>query len=194
MRKALGAKQRDVLLQFLIESASLALVGGALAYLAESWLASSLRWSLGFRPRCPLWAIFLGLVPGHRAWASSLASIPASKAAKLDPVVASARGDVREVQRALRSQRVAASSTREELRIQDRNFENWKTDLDSQAGFELKLEQLGAGHHGARTNTRIGQDGAGHPARQQAALGTDRPGHRDRCDHRDHDLLGHQRR
>jgi len=87
VRKALGAKQRDVLLQFLIESATMSFVGGAIGVLAGVCVGKLITIFVGFPTTVPVWAIFLGLL---------LASVvgiffgvyPASKAAKLDPVVA----------------------------------------------------------------------------------------------------------
>ena len=66
VRKALGAKQRDVLLQFLIESASLALVGGAIGVIGGVLVGKVITLVVGFPTAVPLWAILLGLVPGHR--------------------------------------------------------------------------------------------------------------------------------
>ena len=40
VRKALGARQRDVLMQFLIESATMALTGGAIGVLCGVWSPS----------------------------------------------------------------------------------------------------------------------------------------------------------
>ena len=61
MRKALGAKQRDVLMQFLIESASLALVGGAFGVLGGVLVGKLITVIVGFPTAVPIWAVFLGL-------------------------------------------------------------------------------------------------------------------------------------
>ena len=87
VRKALGAKQRDVLLQFLIESAALALVGGALGVLGGVLVGKVITLVVGFPTAVPVWAIFLGLFLAA-AVGIFFGVYPASKAAKLDPVVA----------------------------------------------------------------------------------------------------------
>jgi putative ABC transport system permease protein len=87
VRKALGAKQRDVLMQFLIESASLALVGGAIGVLGGIAVGKLITIVVGFPTAVPLWAIFLGLVLAG-AVGIFFGVYPASKAARLDPVVA----------------------------------------------------------------------------------------------------------
>jgi putative ABC transport system permease protein len=87
VRKALGAKQRDVLLQFLIESASLALVGGALGVMGGVLVGKLITIVVGFPTAVPIWAIFLGLLLAA-AVGIFFGVYPASKAAKLDPVVA----------------------------------------------------------------------------------------------------------
>ncbi len=87
VRKALGAKQRDVLLQFLIESASLALVGGIFGVLGGILVGKLITIFVGFPTAVPLWAIFLGLFLAG-AVGIFFGVYPASKAAKLDPVVA----------------------------------------------------------------------------------------------------------
>jgi putative ABC transport system permease protein len=87
VRKALGAKQRDVLMQFLIESASLALVGGAIGVLMGVGVGKLITLVVGFPTSVPLWAIFLGLFLAG-AVGIFFGVYPASKAAKLDPVVA----------------------------------------------------------------------------------------------------------
>jgi putative ABC transport system permease protein len=87
VRKALGAKQRDVLMQFLIESASLALVGGAIGVLGGIAVGKLITIIVGFPTAVPLWAIFLGLVLAG-AVGIFFGVYPASKAARLDPVVA----------------------------------------------------------------------------------------------------------
>jgi putative ABC transport system permease protein len=87
VRKALGAKQRDVLLQFLIESASLALVGGAVGVTGGILVGKIITLVVGFPTAVPLWAIFLGLLLAG-AVGIFFGVYPASKAARLDPVVA----------------------------------------------------------------------------------------------------------
>jgi putative ABC transport system permease protein len=87
VRKALGAKQRDVLLQFLIESGFLALVGGALGVLSGILVGKIITVVIGFPTAVPIWAIFLGLVLATSV-GIFFGVYPASKAAKLDPVVA----------------------------------------------------------------------------------------------------------
>jgi putative ABC transport system permease protein len=87
VRKALGAKQRDVLMQFLIESASLALVGGAIGVLGGILVGKIITLVVGFPTAVPIWAIFLGLVLAT-AVGVFFGVYPASKAAKLDPITA----------------------------------------------------------------------------------------------------------
>jgi len=87
VRKALGAKQRDVLMQFLIESASLALVGGAFGVMGGILVGKIITLVVGFPTAVPLWAIFLGLFLAT-AVGIFFGVYPASKAARLDPVVA----------------------------------------------------------------------------------------------------------
>jgi putative ABC transport system permease protein len=87
VRKALGAKQRDVLMQFLIESAFLSLVGGAFGVLGGVVVGKLITLVVGFPTAVPIWAIFLGLFLAT-AVGIFFGVYPASKAAKLDPVVA----------------------------------------------------------------------------------------------------------
>jgi putative ABC transport system permease protein len=87
VRKALGARQRDVLLQFLIERATLALVGGGLGALVGVGVGKVITLVVGFPTNAPLWVILLGLFLAG-AVGIFFGVYPASKAAKLDPVVA----------------------------------------------------------------------------------------------------------
>ena len=78
VRKALGAKQRDVLMQFLIESASLALVGGAIGVLGGIAVGKLITIIVGFPT-----AFRFGPFSWDSFWpapsASSSASIPPAK-------------------------------------------------------------------------------------------------------------------
>ena len=87
VRKALGAKQRDVLLQFLIESATMSLTGGAIGVLCGVIVAKLITLIIGFPTTVSLWSVLLGLFVSA-ATGIFFGVYPASKAAKLDPVVA----------------------------------------------------------------------------------------------------------
>jgi putative ABC transport system permease protein len=87
VRKALGAKQRDVLLQFLIESATMSFVGGGLGVLGGIGVGKLITLVIGFPTSVPMWSIFLGLLLAGGV-GIFFGVYPASKAAKLDPVVA----------------------------------------------------------------------------------------------------------
>ena len=88
VRKAVGAKRKDVLLQFLIEAALLSVLGGAigiaLGYAVGAALGKAL---LGLVGAIPLWAIVSAfLVPAGIGLVFGL--YPAAKASKLDPIEA----------------------------------------------------------------------------------------------------------
>ena len=87
VRKALGAKQRDVLMQFLIESGLMATLGGAIGVLCGVLVGKLITIIIGFPTSVPLWAVFLGLFLAGSV-GIFFGVYPASKAAKLDPVVA----------------------------------------------------------------------------------------------------------
>ena len=88
VRKALGAKQRDVLMQFLIESATHGDDGrGDRRAVRHPGAAKLITIVIGFPTSAPLWAIFLGLFLAGSV-GIFFGVYPASKAAKLDPVVA----------------------------------------------------------------------------------------------------------
>ena len=87
IRKALGARQRDVLLQFLIESVTMALIGGAIGVLLGIGVGKVITMVVGFPTNAPLWVIFLGLILAASVGVF-FGVYPASKAAKLDPIAA----------------------------------------------------------------------------------------------------------
>jgi putative ABC transport system permease protein len=87
VRKALGARQRDILLQFLIESATMAAAGGAIGVLFGVAVAKIITLAVGFPTSVQLWSVLLGLFMAA-AVGIFFGVYPASKAARLDPVVA----------------------------------------------------------------------------------------------------------
>ena len=87
VRKALGATRREILWQFLVEAATLTLIGGIIGIVAGFVTAEAIKLFLSFDARVPAWApatacivsILIGLVFGIA---------PAARAARLDPIEA----------------------------------------------------------------------------------------------------------
>ncbi len=87
VRKALGAKRRDILLQFLIESAVLASCGGGLGVVLGIGLAKVLTLAIGFPSVVALWSIAVGLFVATSV-GLFFGIYPAHKASALDPIAA----------------------------------------------------------------------------------------------------------
>lgn len=86
-RKAVGAKRSDILLQFLVESAVLATIGGILG-LAVAWiLCVIIEAAVGFPMRITLFYILLAILTSGGVGIIS-GIYPAYRASKLSPVVA----------------------------------------------------------------------------------------------------------
>ncbi len=85
VRKAIGARRRDIVLQFLVEAATLTGLGGLIGILL-GWIAAEIV-KLAMPTFVPLWApivgfvVSVGLGVGFGLW-------PAWKAARLDPIEA----------------------------------------------------------------------------------------------------------
>jgi putative ABC transport system permease protein len=87
IRKAMGARRSDILLQFLVESVALALLGGALGVVFGIAIAKLVTLAIGMPSEIKLWAVVAGV--------SVAASVgiffgvyPARRAAILDPITA----------------------------------------------------------------------------------------------------------
>src|ERR1700723_385976 len=87
VRKALGARRGDVLLQFLIESATMSLVGGLIGVIAGVVFAKAITLIIGFPSDIELWSVALGLFVAT-AVGVFFGVYPARKASLLDPIVA----------------------------------------------------------------------------------------------------------
>jgi putative ABC transport system permease protein len=87
IRKALGAKRRDILAQFVVESATLATVGAALGVGAGLLLAFAVRALTPLPAAVAPWSIGVGVTIGMLV--GVVAGVyPASRASRLDPIVA----------------------------------------------------------------------------------------------------------
>jgi putative ABC transport system permease protein len=87
VRKALGARRRDILLQFLVESATMSLVGGLVGVVLGVGAAKLITLIVAFPSAVQLWSILVSLL------VSGIVGLffgvyPAHKAAQLDPIVA----------------------------------------------------------------------------------------------------------
>jgi putative ABC transport system permease protein len=87
VRKALGARRNDVMLQFLIESATMSLIGGGIGVIFGVGAAKAVTSLIGFPTDVKVWSVLLGLGVAT-AVGVFFGVYPARKAAMLDPIVA----------------------------------------------------------------------------------------------------------
>lgn len=87
LRKAVGATRAEVMWQFLVEAATLTLIGGLLGVMVGMLSGQLLEWVFGWNSEVPIWSavvatvvsVVIGLVFGL---------YPANRAARMDPVEA----------------------------------------------------------------------------------------------------------
>lgn len=85
VRKALGARSSDVLMQFMIESATMSTIGGAIGIAIGLGVAFAITTLLNFPTDIALWSVLLALfVSGGLGMFFGV--YPASRAAQLDPI------------------------------------------------------------------------------------------------------------
>jgi len=87
VRKALGARSSDVLMQFMIESATMSTIGGAIGIAIGVGAAYLVTALVHFPSSVQLWSVLLALFVSS-AIGMFFGVYPASRAAKLDPIVA----------------------------------------------------------------------------------------------------------
>jgi len=87
VRKALGARRGDVLIQFLMESGILSLIGGMIGVVLGIAVAKGVAAIASFPAAIALWSVFVGLAVALSV-GIFFGVYPARKAADLDPIVA----------------------------------------------------------------------------------------------------------
>lgn len=87
VRKALGARRREILVQFLIEAVFLTLLGGLIGIILGATIGYAVNRVAGFPIALPVWSFVLG-VAFSATVGILFGMLPAIKAAKLDPIEA----------------------------------------------------------------------------------------------------------
>jgi putative ABC transport system permease protein len=87
IRKAMGARRDDILLQFLIESVTMALLGGAIGVVFGISFAKLVTLAIGMPSEIKLWAVVAGVTVAASV-GIFFGVYPARRAAVLDPIAA----------------------------------------------------------------------------------------------------------
>jgi putative ABC transport system permease protein len=87
LRKSLGARRTDILLQFLVESATISAVGGLLGILFGISLSKLVSWVTPMPSSIETWPIVIGFLVATIV-GLFFGIYPASKASRLDPITA----------------------------------------------------------------------------------------------------------
>jgi putative ABC transport system permease protein len=87
VRKSLGARRRDIMAQFLVESTTLSILGAAIGVALGAALAKTIAAVSPLPASVALWSVIVAVLVG--AGVGIIAGVyPASRASRLDPVVA----------------------------------------------------------------------------------------------------------
>lgn len=87
VRKSLGARRRDIMAQFLVESTTLSILGAAVGVALGAALAKTISALTPLPASVALWSVIVAVLVG--AGVGIIAGVyPASRASRLDPVVA----------------------------------------------------------------------------------------------------------
>jgi putative ABC transport system permease protein len=87
IRKAAGARRKDILQQFLVESAMLAMAGGILGIILGAAIAGAISWFSPLPATIKWWSVALGLTVSTTV-GLFFGIYPAKRAANLDPITA----------------------------------------------------------------------------------------------------------
>ena len=87
LRKSMGARRADILMQFLIESSTIAAIGGLWGILMGVMLAKLISWVTPLPSAIEIWSIIAGFCVATSV-GLFFGVYPATKASRLDPVVA----------------------------------------------------------------------------------------------------------
>ena len=85
VRKALGARRQDIMIQFLIESATMSLAGGVIGVIAGITVAKVITLIISFPSEVEVWSILVSLFVAT-AVGLFFGVYPANKASQLDPI------------------------------------------------------------------------------------------------------------
>jgi putative ABC transport system permease protein len=87
LRKAVGANRHDIMIQFLVESATISIVGGCIGVFAGIAVAKVITLIIAFPSAVKIWSILVGLIVAGTV-GIFFGVYPAHKAAQLDPIAA----------------------------------------------------------------------------------------------------------
>jgi putative ABC transport system permease protein len=87
IRKALGARRNDIMVQFIVESATMSLFGGLIGVVGGIAVAKVITLLVSFPSEVQLWSVLVGLLVATSVGVF-FGVYPARKAAQLDPIVA----------------------------------------------------------------------------------------------------------